>query len=276
MALMNLNLRGSLWLATHSASIRAVLADRDSIPSVQSKGQSFYNADSWTLRIFTMELCIWASLNPGCCPTYQDIASWCRTANYQIGSITSEIVIAATPNELNRSLARALVGGAYHEAWHTRYSMRGYLSASKMASMVLPLWYEVKDWSKYHSLIQTWSNIIEDIRIERLGCKEFQATRPAMVELQDFVLNLENQGQAGGKQHGSGGTPKRNALSVVSGTFRDIGLGYADASILQSEALVKYEKDQPEAYRFVTEGPLAPLLEESINLSSEICMAVSE
>ena len=48
--------------ATHSATIGSVLADHSDVPPVSSKGSSFYNADSWTLRVLCQQMCQWASV----------------------------------------------------------------------------------------------------------------------------------------------------------------------------------------------------------------------
>ena len=122
----------------------------------------------------------------------------------------------------------------------------------------------ISDWSVFHNELQKWNNIIEDIRIERVGIKEFPPTRVSMVELQDFVLNLEKQGLENARSHGHSG--ERNALSVISGTFRDLGLGYTE-SALQREIILSYEKDNKQGYDLVNEGALRPLLDKSINLT---------
>ena len=260
----NLTINGNQVRATHSSTIRSVLYDHSDVPSVQSMGSSFYNADSWTLRTFCMEMCKWASQNKGQCPTVDQIKDWVAKANAQVGSVDRKVVIAATGDKLDRSMMLALVGGGYHEAWHTRYSKRDRLDWRVVVPNVLKRWAMISDWSVFHSELQKWNNVIEDIRIERVGIKEFPPTRHSMVELQDFVLNLEKQGLENARSHGHSG--ERNALSVVTGAFRDLGLGYTESS-LQSEMLLSYEKDNKQAYDLVATGPLKPLLDKSINLT---------
>jgi hypothetical protein len=235
MAKNNLTINGNQVRSTHSATIRSVLFDHSDVPPVQSMGSSFFNADSWTIRTFCMEMCKWAQANKGCTPTVDQIKQWVATANAQVGSVDRRVVIAATGDKLDRSMMLALVGGGYHEAWHTRYSKRDYLDWRIVVPNVLKRWAMISDWSVFHSELQKWNNVIEDIRIERVGIKEFPPTRHSMVELQDFVLNLEKQGLENARSHGHSG--ERNALSVVTGAFRDLGLGYTESS-LQSEMLL--------------------------------------
>lgn len=257
-------INGQQVRATHSATIGSVLADHSDVPSVSSKGSSFYNADSWTLRVLCQLMCHWASQNKGCIPTEEIIKEWVTFANRKIGSVNREIVIAATGDQLDRSMMLALVGGGYHEAWHSRYSKRDRLDPNVVVPNILKRWALVKDWSPFHNELQKWNNVVEDIRIERVGIKEFPPTRHSMVELQDFVLNLEKQGLENARAHGHSGV--KNALSVITGAFRDIGLGYTESS-LQSEIILSYEKDNKDGYDLVNEGALRPLLDKSINLT---------
>lgn len=259
-----LTINGHQVRATHSSTIASVLSDRNTIPSVESKGRNFYNQDSWTLRIFVALMCDWAQKNKGCTPTIDQIKEWVSSANNKVGSIVSAIVIAATEDNLDRDMLLALVGGGYHEAWHTRYSMRGRLDWRIVVPNVLKRWAQIENWAPFHNELQKWNNIIEDIRIERVGIKEFPPTRTSMIELQDFVLNLEKQGLEGARAHGHSG--ERNALSVISGTFRDLGLGYFE-SALQREIILSYEKDNKQGYDLVNEGALRPLLDKAINLT---------
>lgn len=263
-----LYINGNLVRQTHSATIASVLSDHSEVPSVESKGSSFYNSDSWTLRVFCAEMCKWASQNSNCIPTVNQIRTWIKKANSQVGCVEKKIVIANTQDDLDRSMLRALVGGGYHEAWHSRYSKRDRLDEKIVISNVLKRWSLVENWSPFHSELQKWNNVIEDIRIERVGIKEFPPTRVSMVELQDFVLGLEIKGLANARAHGH--TGERNALSVITGTFRDLGLGYGADSALQREVLISYEKDNKDGYDIVNEGSLKPLLDKSINLTNSV------
>ena len=258
-------INGQQVRSTHSATIGSVLADHSDVPPVSSKGSSFYNADSWTLRVLCQQMCQWASQNKGCIPTEEIIRGWVTFANRKIGSVNREIVIAATGDQLDRSMMLALVGGGYHEAWHSRYSKRDRLDPNIVVPNILKRWALVKDWSPFHNELQKWNNVVEDIRIERVGIKEFPPTRHSMVELQDFVLNLEKQGLDNARAHGH--TGERNALSVITGAFRDLGLGYTE-SALQNEIILSYQKDNKDGFDLVDSGALRDLLDKSINLTT--------
>lgn len=254
-------IRGDQYRRTHQASVIGILGAK--APKVSSRGTRFLNRDRWTVRIFTTEMCKWAHDNPGCTPTRRNIQRWINTAN-DTRVPNPEILIANTPDELTLRVSLALTGGAYHEAWHTHYSERGDLDSDQMLALVLPRWALVKDWSKYHEALQDWSNIIEDIRIERLGRVEFSGTYVKMCDLQDFILDMEKEGGESARTHGGS---KPRALSTIIGTFRDIGLGYN--TIKQREALDRYTQDNPKAVKLVRKGPLAPLLREAIDLTRE-------
>ena len=260
----NPTLRGSVYRGTHKLAVIGVLGDR--APKVSSRGNQFFNVDRWTVRVFVREMCKWAQGNAQCVPTRKEVDKWVRAANLERVP-NREIVIANTPDKLTLRTALALTGGAYHEAFHTYYSCLRSLSTDEMAAIVLPRWAKVPDWSKFYVLLQEWSNIIEDILIERWGRVEFPGSLMKLHDLQDFILKQEGQGVAGTKAH-SGGKSTRSALSIITATFRDVGLGYNTTT--QREALEKYREDNPSAVAFVigegkgNPGPLTPLLRETL------------
>ncbi|MFA6235508.1 MAG: hypothetical protein WC824_15135, partial [Bacteroidota bacterium] len=253
-------IRGDVYRNTHKASVIGILGSK--APRVSSRGSKFYNRDRWTVRVVTLEMCKWAYANPGCIPTRDDIKKWINAANAR-RVYDPEIVIANTPNQLPLRVALALTGGAYHEAWHTLYSRREDLTVEEVATLVLPRWALLKDWSCYHEILQEWSNIVEDIRIERRGREDFEGTYIKMCDLQDFILDMEEKGEESARSHGG----KPHALTVVTGVFRDIGLGYNTEK--QRAALERYQKDNSQAVQLVKSGPLAPLLREAIDLDKK-------
>ena len=247
-------LRGDRYRQTHKASVVGILGSR--APKVVSKGHQFYNRDEWRLRFLVDYLCRFAQKFPGRVVTRSDIATMVGEANYQsVGG--AEIVIAHTPDKLPQRLAMALTGGAYHEAWHTLYSCRRKLAVDEIADIVLPRWAKVANWAKYQQALLQWSNIIEDIRIERLGRGEFAGTYIKMCDLQDFILDQEDKGRTV--------NDKRSALSIIAGVFRDLGLGYNTDK--QRQRLEQYKAENADAVEFVVNGPLSPYLKESIALS---------
>jgi hypothetical protein len=172
-------------------------------------------------------------------------------------------VIANTPDKLPLRTALALTGGAYHEAFHTKYSCRRTLRANEIVELVLSRWAKVKDWSKYHGALQQWSNIIEDIRIERRGREDFAGVHVKLCDLQDFILMQEQAGVLDVRAHGG----KPGTLSVILGVFRDVGLGYNTET--QRFVMTQYEKDNPEAVKMVLAGPLSPMLRDSIGMTKD-------
>jgi hypothetical protein len=103
--------------ATHEATVNAVLPAGIRRPVVD-KGHRFYNKDRWTGRKVLALMCEWAHKNPECQPTMANLERWVYEANYETVSDPA-IVIASTPEKLSDRTAMALVGGGYHEAWHT-------------------------------------------------------------------------------------------------------------------------------------------------------------
>lgn len=268
-------LDGAKWRMSHQATVDSVLARISEHRSVVSKGSNFFNRDSWTARAFVAALCEWARLNPGETPDRHIVEGWVVHANYAISNVPSYqrgITIASTPDELPRWLAWALVGGGYHEAWHTLYSRRTRLHISEVWPKVKRYWdmipYDPENgfhgWSGLVGSVLHWGNIVEDIRIERCGCREFPGSPGKMEALQDLILKQEREGTEAMEHRGLN---VNSDLTVVTGTFRDLGLGYRTPD--QVAALDEYKQTSPEGYRFVDEGPLRPLLDRAITLGPE-------
>jgi len=261
----NPTLSGAKFRMGHKATVVGVLGAR--APEVHSRGTHFYNKDRWTARGFVAEMCKWAKENPQCIPTPGVIGAWVRAAN-NAPIPKREIVIANTPDTLQLRTAMALMGGAYHEAFHTHFSCLRQLKEAEMIAMVIPRWAKVPDWSKFHNLLQTWNNVIEDIRIERRGREDFPGCEVKLHDLQDLILSMEQDPKfVGGRAHE--GTPlPHGALSLIMCTFRDIGLGYNTPT--QKAALEAYRAEDERAVEFVigrgkgNPGPLTALLKESI------------
>lgn len=248
-------LRGDLYRQTHKASVVGILGAE--APAVRSLGSQFFNADRWTARFVVKSMCLWAKDNPGCVPVRGDVEQWVKQANCH--SVPArQIVIANTPDELPLRTALALTGGAYHEAFHTKYSCRRSLGKNEVFEIVVPRWAKLKDWSKYYGLLQQISNIIEDIRIERVGRKDFEGVYVKLCDLQDFILLQENKTN-------NPAQPEKKPLSIITGVFRDVGLGYNTE--IQRQAMWMYEKTDPKSVKLVVDGPLSPLLREAIQLS---------
>ncbi len=257
-------LRGDLYRATHQASVDAILGAN--VRRVYSRGSSFYNRDFWPLRVFVVQFCAWVSRNPGIRPTRDDIARLVDESNLK--RVTDpHIVIAATPVLLTFAVARALTGGSYHEAWHTLYSRRNFLSHSEVWFIINAVWDLIEDthiWARLATVINTLANVVEDIRIERNGNKQYPGAEPNMEDLQDFILEQEESNQVEASHRGIPAKTLNATYRVVVAVFRDVGLGYSTDR--QHRAMAGYKEANPAAVQFVLTGPLAGLLRESIRL----------
>lgn len=227
---------GAKWRATHQHSIDAVLGAN--VRKVISRGNQFVNHDTWTGRAFISAMCKWAQANLGATPTSYDVGMWLNEAN---GAYVHNpgIAIAQTPDDLPLGTRDALVGGAYHEAWHTKYSRRKPLSYTEVSKPVLDRWSLLTQgsWANLAGKVLEWSNIVEDIRIERCGCKQYPGALPRMEALQDLILKQESEGMASARAHG---IKVNKALNAVTCYFRDVGLGYN--TLAQRNAIKGYDK----------------------------------
>lgn len=187
---------------THSATVSAVLGASRRVESV---GTDFYNQDRWTVLWFLESL--FQSRSRDAIPAAVVYAN-------THASVSRVIRIAATPQEVDDNMVRVLLGGTYHEAWHSSYSCTRDLVEQEMVDLFdNPVVDQVWD---YRQQFQTIINVFEDIRIERLGCKAFPGAYSKLECLHDFVLDLE----------GSANNLERDPFGFLLCGIRDIGLNY--------------------------------------------------
>lgn len=260
-------LNGAHWRRTHALTARSLGVG---VP-VESRGNAFYCTARFTLNKFAVALCQFARYNGTKMPTRTDVENWVKGANnryYTTGhgdKVSTDpkkrIVVAETPERVSTRLAMALNGGVLHESAHLLYTCQRDLEVDEMYNIVVRLWCVVKDWSKYQRLLLQWINLVEDIVIERRLRRDFANTHNDLADLQDLILKMEGKDDKVDEWRANA-----TALSVVGGAFRDIGLGYN--TVLARKAIGLY-KEFDKAWTMVTDGPLTPLLKESIAVTDD-------
>ncbi len=248
----------SKWLASQQIAAHSILL-KDEIP-VKSQGSNFYNVGRWTCRVAQSK--ITDSLKLGNAFSRDMVLNAINVANYQ-RVYDKKIVIATTPEKLPGWLHRASIGGVYHETWHTKYSCQRDLSLDEVYEPLAQRWNLVPDWRPYLGMVLMWGNVVEDIRIERCGCREYPGADSVMPDLQDLILRMEAEGREASDHRKN---PGADTLGTIMCIFRDLGLGYQ--SSLQLRTLEDYKTRNPKAWDLVTNGAMRPLLDRAINLSA--------
>ncbi len=247
-------LSGARW-RDHRASVESILGSLT--PKVESKGDSFYNVDRWVGGKFLInEL---SKLNPE-----NDLESEIRKAVKRANDLPCperKIVVAETPDQLPLNTLQALIGGCYHEAWHTLYSHRETIQRAQedwLVVQLLPLIPQVR-WQK--GTADLWGhlwNTIEDVRIERLGCADFEGTPHNLRCLADFVLDQEDALRA---KHKAPIQPNE----VLLGGFSILGFEYYTP---KSKARIQeYQETHPDVWELLSQGEIACILQETRELT---------
>ncbi len=252
------------WEATHQASIDGLLGH--GVRKVVAKGTGFYNVDNWTARKFSVKLTNLIE-SFGNELTRDNIEYALRMANYDDVGNPHLVVAAQREDEISTRSMRASVGGNYHEGFHYIYSCRREIGIDEVWGPLMERWPLLPEWKPYISAVLVWGNLIEDIRIERWGCRDYPGTKASMPDLQDLILEMEAEGRSVSEHRGTGAANGAETMSVIMGAFRDLGLGYD--SLTQRRALEGYAERCPKAWALVTEGELKPLLDRAINMGRD-------
>lgn len=264
---------GARFYLAIQASVDAILAPLGIRRRVVARGTQFINRDAWTGESFAHHLCDFFAKNPKRLPDRAEVLNLLSAAN-GTQCPDPQICVARMPDVVTHRVALAIIGGGYHEAWHTKYSKRTPVTVAE-AHQVLDFAKPVIAGNgsfdaKMRGLLMTLHHLIEDIRIERRGNEDFPGAYQPMCDLQDFILSLENAGREKGAKI-KNVTVSTNARSIMLACFRDLGLGYATA--LGHETFDFYRQTAPGAVAlFAKGGMLEPFLEEAIGLSRDDSM----
>lgn len=258
---------GWIHRAAHQDAVDSILIPLGLRRRVRSEGKLFRNIDRWTLSFFAQEMLEWSKMNPGRFPTRKLVRKWVETANSStLSEIVKEIygpnveanmcephiLIAATPNHLTRRMAKALRGGAYHEALHTAYDVREDITFDEVWPVVEANWGLIDDWSKYADTVFFWMNEFADVKNEQRGIIQYPGIEPYLRAVHDFRIEEElteiNKLKAAGKY-------RPNSHSFAVKTFRYLSFGY-DSSTQRKGMDFALEED-PKAVAYVTHGPMA-------------------
>ena len=255
---------GAHWLATHQATVDNALAGSHVSRKVVSRGTNFYNEDHWPALRFGQTMTQWMQVQRRTEITKGVVKAWVTHANHKT-IFQPRIVIAQTPAKLNTRLAHALVGGAYHEGWHTRDSRRTPLQPNILWDLVRQHKDRCPDWSRVTRLLEALFGIIEDIRIERRGIERMPSTRQALVDLQELIWAQEELGRLQELARGTEESDLFTPFGVLIWTIRDLGLGYNTQTF--RDLMARRTHYQPEIVR-VVRTVLKPHLLDCINMES--------
>jgi transcription elongation factor Elf1 len=261
---------GARYWRSMQGSVDAILTPIGEKRRVLSMGTQFVNYDAWTGEKFAHVLCDFLAKNPTRMPNPRELRDLIGAAN-SARCHDPHIRVARMPERVTLRVARAIIGGGYHEAFHTKYSKRDRVRQSE----VLPI-LDIAEQvtlaggqfdAKMRGLIMTLHHLVEDIRIERRGNEDFDGAKQAMVDLQDFILDLETIGRKKGAKV-KNVTVSMNARSILLCAFRDLGLGYN--SHKAREMIEFYKTHAPGAISLLAPGGiLAPMVHESKTLGRD-------
>jgi cobalamin biosynthesis protein CobT len=209
--------RGSVFSSGHQALTRGLLKDTD--VTVISRGSDFYNENDFPLLFWMVEF---GEFYKRTCPvkvTKRDVDSvWSKAK----GSLTkrNRIVIASTPEWVDKDYMNCLDGGILHEAFHSLYTLRGSeLDTSRLARIMME-WYNPEiDYASKISTLKIFFNIFEDAYIERRGIEDFRGALSKIQTVHELVWKRE----AEARRHQPMGTPFTNAEGKMMRSMNVMG-----------------------------------------------------
>jgi hypothetical protein len=226
-----LTMPGSRVRETHAATVLSIVGADRMIP-VESRGTGFFMRGAFGWRTVA------GLLTRG----VTDAPALARGTGNRV---TPGIVIAETPDEVSRRTYLALIGGAYHEAFHRLYSQQGPLDARVIERAISPA-HKVSSLTRRAKLIMDLQNVYEDVAIERIGNAEFPGVHTKMCDLADYIVKMEAEGRA------AAGNPPTTLVNAVFVALRDIGLGYSTTIVRENLARIKSEC--PKGFGMVAPG----------------------
>jgi hypothetical protein len=187
--------------------------------------------------------------------TVKDLAQWPKDIEKTSASIKPSVTLPSISPTLTGEDYEALLGGTYHEGWHRL--RRGTIPKPKEIYRLLkPRWGGIA-WKKHQRVLLDFGNILEDIRIERLGLRDSPGTKSRLISVHDLILSRESRTY----DRELSQERSRNFLVTALRAFRDQGLGYDSRA--HTLAWDHYKEASPEAVEFVLHGKFNNLLESA-------------
>lgn len=237
-------LPGSQVRSGHKSTLLAVLGPEHMI-DVRSMGDRFYMEGQFPYRMLLQHTDRLVADGSAADAVATEIT---RAGAF----IRPRITIAETADVVTRRSALAIMGGAYHESFHRLWSGQGDITAREIRRVVGAGAVPGVTYAPHQRLLAEVQNVLEDIRIERIGCAVFPGVHTKMADLADFVLDAEQpvrDAQLKGNV---------NVAQVAMCVLREVGLGYNTVKV--REAMAHYRKVCPQAVALVLNGPLTPIL----------------
>lgn len=181
--------RGSIFAAGHQAFARGIL--RDSEVTVRSIGTEFYNANDFPVLYWIGEFSKYYGQNQPKKMGKAEVDAVWREAKRKLDR-KNEIVIATTPEWVDKDYMNRLDGGILHEAFHSLFTTRGTKLNQRRMLEIMENHYdpEIRYDMRGQSLKIFW-NVFEDAFIEREGMKEFKGALYKLNTVHQMVWDRE-------------------------------------------------------------------------------------
>lgn len=185
----------SAFEQSHGPFVRTIVGDSDT--TLISKGSQFYNENDFPVLYWMIEMCETYGDDDKITPREIEFA-WDSALAEMDG--TNRIVIAETPNDLDRETINRLDGGIIHEALHSIYTERGREIDLDRIELIMDDHFEGDvNYKQKVGLLKSLWNVYEDTYIERKGIRRWKGARSKLQTVHEMVWEMEreNRDEAG-------------------------------------------------------------------------------
>lgn len=238
---------GMKWSSLAQSAVQAILASRRITRPVIVTGEEFLNRDTWYNLSYAKVIS--SAIDEGKLSTLTPQGLRLEAKERYSKTPFRPGIFISRVEDADPKKGCALIGGCHHEAFHTLYSLRTDTSSidPELQNILHAAHSLSPGWGAF---AYQWYLFLEDVRIERLGRKEFPGSFVPLCNLQDYILERE--------------TPiledlsREVALTII---FRDLGYGYATA--VSKKRLEDYRERHPDIVEMCLQGSFADLLKEA-------------
>lgn len=179
----------------NTAFTRGIL--RDSKVEVVSSGSDFYNANKFPHIAFLYAFCDFLKRHRSrpASISNQRVRSIWRDARQELKG-QNKIVIAATPEKVDKEYLSILDGGILHEAFHSIYTHNGpQLDLNRMEAILQRAYDPEVPYENKPKLLKTFLNVYEDSFIERYGALDFAGAPYSINRVHELIWDRERVGR---------------------------------------------------------------------------------
>lgn len=239
-------------------------------PKVIYCGSSFLHIATWMDRRLIGMVADWAQKNPNRVPGEAEVEAWYFALANLPRDTRNVIMLGVIPVGVSWQFEAAFDGATLHETFHGLYSRKAVLTRQDIRDLVVKNWALIPSWARFANFILDAQNLVEDVRIERIGMEDYPGSVGPLEALTEFVATSPARETKGTDLKAA---PQSRGSQLVRRLFLALSyLGHTISTPGCVSTLEEIRREDPVLMQEIEEGRYRPALDalRSIDLRDDL------